>query len=328
MLDMIFLTGHRKSGTTMFHKLFDGHPGITVYPADMSLLYAYFPCFTNSEDFSENDLKIRIEKVLKTTLNRAKERDGLSNSVLNINFFVEKFWTYLEGKNIRSRCDIISAVAEAWYESTQESKKKPFVFKETSQAIHFFEIINEIPKCKFINIVRDPRDNYAALKAGVEKYYLSFGEGEKETLSSLINRARMDMMVALLYQRDFPDQFLALRFEDLTANSENEMKKVAMFSGIKFDECLLQPTLFGKLYAGNSHNGKKFSAISDQNVGQWKNRISDFEAQIIEFWLGDIMEQWGYKREFPQKKCAESFGEFYKWYNCRYFFYDSFANDQ
>ena len=42
---LLFLTGHRKSGTTMFANLFDGHDDFLVYPSDICLLYAYFPYF-------------------------------------------------------------------------------------------------------------------------------------------------------------------------------------------------------------------------------------------------------------------------------------------
>ena len=43
MKHFIFLTGHRKSGTTLLKSLIDGHPDINVYPTDLTLLYAYFP---------------------------------------------------------------------------------------------------------------------------------------------------------------------------------------------------------------------------------------------------------------------------------------------
>ncbi len=310
----------------MFHKLFDGHPELCVYPVDISLLYAYIPCFTSKKDFSENDLKKRIELIIKTTLGRCKTRYDLGNSDLDIGFFLECFWNSVEKKNILSREDIICGIASAWYACTGCGKEKPFVFKETSQAIHFLEIKKEIPSCKFINLIRDPRDNYAALKAGVEKYYSSMGEKELETLASLINRTRTDLLAAGLHTKEYPDQFYALKFEELTSDPEREMRKTARFVGIDFDECLLHPTSFGRLYNGNSHEGKKFSGISNENVGKWRKRISDFEAQVIEFWLGDVMEQWGYERIFPRDKCSVSFSRFYDWYNCKYFYSDRFAS--
>jgi hypothetical protein len=326
MLDIIFLTGHRKSGTTMLHRLFDGHPDIAVYPVDLSVFYAYFPCFVANKNLTDNDLRKRIEIVLRTSLGYVKDIAGVDDKSLDIGLFIKKFWQYMGGRNIKARGDVLYGIAEAWYEYSNSSKKKPILFKETSQAIYFQEIAKAFPSCKFINIVRDPRDNYAALKSGVKKYYSLMGEGELETLASLLNRAKMDLMAAKLYEKEFPVNFFTLKFEDLTNQAEYEMKRITRFAAIEFDACLLQPTVFGKPYAGNSHDGNIFRNISNQNVGKWKERISEFEAQVIEFWLGDDMERWGYQRSFSVKKCAESFAEFYQWYNCRYFFSDSFSS--
>lgn len=326
MFDIICLTGHRKSGTTMFHKLFDGHPGLNVYPVDISILYAYFPCFADKNKMTDKELQQRIELVLRSTMNKAKEYSGASENLPDIDIFIECFWRFMTTRDILSRADIILSIAESWQDSLGLEKDKPFLFKETSQAIHFQEISQNMPSCKFINLIRDPRDNYAAIKSGVDKYYSAMGENEFESLASVINRARMDMLAATLYSNVDPYRFYSLRFEDLTATPDNEIKKVADFIGIEFDPCLLEPTVFGRKYSGNSHEGKKFIGISSENVGKWKERISDFEAQVIEFWLGDVMKIWGYKRIFTQLECVQSFAEFYNWYNCNFFFYDSFAH--
>ena len=42
-MKVIFLTGHRKSGTTLLSNLLDDVDGLCVYPTDLALLYAYFP---------------------------------------------------------------------------------------------------------------------------------------------------------------------------------------------------------------------------------------------------------------------------------------------
>lgn len=324
MPGIIFLTGHRKSGTTMFHKLFDGHPELTMYPVDLALLYAYFPCFV-AKDHTRDELKKRLELVLRKSLGGFVNDYGVDNNSFDLEGFLDTYWNELQGKDLRSKQVVLNGLVKAWYQVTGSDVSKDFVCKETSQAIHFDEINGAIGPCKFINLIRDPRDNYGALKAGVGNYYSKMGEGELETLASLINRARMDLLIAHRHSQDNADRFYSVRFEDITSAPEREMKKVAEFAGIDFHECLLHPTVFGKQFDGNSHEGKKFSSISNDHVGKWKDRISDFEAQVIEFWVGDAMEEWGYERYYTHSQCSESFGEFYKWYNCKYFHYDSFS---
>ena len=64
----LFITGHRKSGTTLLTSLFDGHDDFVVYPTDLSLMYAYFPNFNNN-NYSFKVKKGRIKKILEKSLN-------------------------------------------------------------------------------------------------------------------------------------------------------------------------------------------------------------------------------------------------------------------
>jgi len=65
----LFITGHRKSGTTMLTSLFDDHDDFAVYPTDLSLMYAYFPFFNNSK-YSYRRKINRIKKILKLSLQK------------------------------------------------------------------------------------------------------------------------------------------------------------------------------------------------------------------------------------------------------------------
>ena len=56
MKQTIFLTGHRKSGTTLLKSLLDGHPKISSYPTDLTLMYSYFP-HVKFQKHTKNKLK-------------------------------------------------------------------------------------------------------------------------------------------------------------------------------------------------------------------------------------------------------------------------------
>ena len=319
---IIILTGHRKSGTSMFHRLFDNYPEINLYPVDISVLYAYFPYFTGNKDYSAKELRNRLKLILKTTLNS-------NNSNLNeneINSIIYQVNKTLTDDKLKEKMAVIGAIKNAWTNiNGKNNQSLPFMFKETSQSIFFQEFKKDFPSIKMVSLIRDPRDNYAALKAGVDKYYSLFGESEKSTLASLINRVRVDFHSSKLNQILYPDSFLAIRFEDLVINPENIMKKVTQFLDLPFKESLLTPTISGKPYLGNSHDGKIFNGISNQNLGQWNKRISDEEAMIIEYWLKDLMEYWGYPIKFDPISSQTAFSKYYEWYNCQYFYHDSFS---
>ncbi len=324
MPNYVFLTGHRKSGTTMLRGLFDGHAEATTYPSDISLLYAYFPAFTIGER-PERELRERITLVLQKSLAAAHGVEH-AGKTFDADGFIKDFWSQFGCGDLRSRADIIAALGRAWCRfSGLDPDKTTVVLKETSQSIFFDELKTAFPKLKMIHLLRDPRDNYAALKAGVTRYYSKLGENELETLASLINRARMDMISARQNAQISPEHFMTVRFEDIVSDPKPTLLRVCEFLGWRFSGSMLAPTVMGNADAGNSHDGKRFSGISAANAGAWRERISEEEAKIIEYWCQREMQDWNYPLAFDATARQQAFAKFYEWYNSRYFFADSFA---
>ena len=117
---------------------------------------------------------------------------------------------------------------------------------------------------------------------------------------------------------------MAIRFEDLVSDTQTVMNSVANFLEIEFSASMLEPETSGKIYTGNNFEGSKFSGVSNKNVGMWKKRITIESAKIIEYWMDDIMNYWGYASEFDLVDSQIEFSKFYEKYNCEYFYHDSF----
>lgn len=183
-MQFILLTGHRKSGTTLLHKLFDGHPQINIYPVDLSLLYAFFPCWTKSEN-DGHLLKERISLIIRKSSD-AIEGKPISRKVKEFrsNEFLDLLWKRNKPDRLVRPASIMAAVAESYCEYADLDPAQPFLFKETSQLVNFQGMIDDGLDVKMIQIIRDPRDNYAAIKAGVANYYSKMGEDESESLAS------------------------------------------------------------------------------------------------------------------------------------------------
>jgi hypothetical protein len=323
MPNYVFLTGHRKSGTTLLRALFDSHPGATTYPSDVGLLYAYFPCFTGRDDYSTDALRERISLVIRRSLDAANETAGRP---VRVDQFLAMFWDRFGNGDLRRRSSILDALGQAWCDHEGlEPATTTVVFKETSQAIFFDELKTDLPSLKMVHLVRDPRDNYAALKAGVTNHYAKLGENELMTLASLINRCRMDMIAARINAKSRSDAFLAIRFEDLVQQPQVTLRKTCGFLGWEFRDSMLSPTILGKPTAGNSHDGKQFSGIDSDHAGAWRSRISGDEAKVIEYWCEREMHDWNYELAFSDIERQAAFAQFYSWYNCQYFYSDSFA---
>jgi len=317
----IFICGHRKSGTTMFHNLFDGHPELLVYPSDLNLLYAYFPTYLLPQ-YSNEERKQRLNKILFDDLNNDLKSNMLYDK-LDVDKFRARFFLKLSD-DFTDMKHIINTFIFAFSDVSDGAGKIP-VIKETSIEIYASEIFTWFPDAKFIHLLRDPRDNYAALKSGVAQYYSKLGENEKETLASLINRAKIGMETGVYNLNKFgPKKYKMLKFEALIQNPEQEMKSVAEFMNINFESSLLAPTKLNSQTSGNNFEGNKFFQISAKNVGRWQERITDFEAQIIEFHFETLMNKFGYPLKFQKDERVKAAAEFYKWQNYRYFYNDRF----
>ncbi|MDG2450068.1 MAG: sulfotransferase, partial [Saprospiraceae bacterium] len=243
----------------------------------------------------------------------------------SIKKFVIDVLDNLQDEDLLNKEAVISSIANSWIKNYYKSEKiKPFLFKETTQSIYLNEFLKFHVPVKMISIIRDPRDNYAAIKAGVSGYYSKMNESEKESLASVINRARMDLRSAANHQSERNNVFLAVRFEDLVNETNRIMLELCEFLNIKFQSILPLPTELGRNYYGNSHDGKIFNGIFKKNVGGWKSRISKDEAMIIEYWMADVMRVWNYPLAFSTSESENAISQFYNWYNSRYFYRDSF----
>ena len=191
-----------------------------------------------------------------------------------------------------------------------------WVEKTTSTEIYASEVKSWFPNARFVHIIRDPRDNWASLRSGWEKRYRQFNDSYTRLLQSMIDRGRLGLEFARLNQASFgSEDYLVIRYEDLTAAPVAELRKICSFLSIDYDPTLLQPTVCGKFWEGNNFEGKVFRGPSNENVGRWRERIPETEAQLIEFHFKDVMDHFGYEQAFSLMQHANAAAHHYKWFN-------------
>ena len=317
---LVFVCGHRKSGTTLFANLLDGHPQLAVYPFDLTLLYAYFPEYLRAH-VAPAERRARLQRILFGELARRMPAQALDVAAMSARFFAG-----LPDEALADPATLIAWLMAVFQAVAARADAKWGVFKETSIEIYAAEILGWFSDARFIHVLRDPRDNFAALAAGVGKHYSRLGEDHNRTLASLLNRVRIGFQMARQNRASYGEgRYHLVRFEDLTAAPEPTMRGVAAFLGIDFDPCLLKPTVLGHPAGGNAFDGVASFEVSARNVGRWRERISAENAQVIEFHLGDEMKAFGYAPAFAPAAQARAAAEFYKWQNYAYFDGDRFA---
>ena len=318
---LIFLTGHRKSGTTLLHSLFDNHPDIDVYPTDFTFFYSYFPHYTNNLKNKKKLIK-RIMHLTNNTINR----HFIKNKILtrkDIIFFNKKLLKKLKKINLRSKKSIFRIIIDHWNNLKGKKTKKIVLIKETSQSIYFDEYKKIFPNLKMINIIRDPRDNYASIKSGQKKYYSKIGLSYLQNFANVLFRSRQDLLSCFYNKKN--KRFKFITYENLVKNPKKTMKRLCLFLKIKYSDILINPTFGGNKFYGNNFN-KEFIGISKKNANNWRKRITSEESNIIEFYLSDMLKIYKYKTFSNKIKIKKDFSKFNDLINSKYFFVDSFKN--
>ncbi len=291
MKQTIFLTGHRKSGTTLLKSLLDGHPKISSYPTDLTLMYSYFP----HVKFQKHTKKKLIQKICEIVSNSFKLVDDYVD--LNKQNF-SKFEIHLKKKlnsiNLLSEKQVIQTVLKSWSFFFEKEKKNYLLLKETTQSMNFKILQKIFGNIKIIQIIRDPRDNFSSLKSGFDKYYKKIGYTEEDILLSAIFRMKNDLKFArILKNKRF---FLCIKYEDLVKNTKKEIKKIFSFLKLDHKNFEVKPTILNKRFYGNNFK-KKLYKISNENVNNWHSRISKKEEDFINFYLEDEIKYWKYPIE-------------------------------
>lgn len=315
---IIFITGHRKSGTTLLLSLLDSHSKLKVFPVDFTFFYSYFPSFVKRYSKNKKKLIYKILDIYKFNFlnlrfNQNYSKTKMNKSITNLKNTLKKI-------NLLSKKDVLQAIIFEWKRLNKFKDIKKLVIKETTQAMYFKEYLKMFSDIKMINIIRDPRDNYASIKSGQKKYYSKINENNETSLASFLFRSKLDLSTANLLKSE--KKFMTVKYENLIKNTKKELKKIAKFIDVKFEKILNYSTILGKKYYGNNFN-KKIFKIDNTNVNNWKKRISQDEIKIIEFFLSDEMKSWGYKASFKRKDTLSSYSKFYEKINYKFFFNDS-----
>jgi len=320
MSDIILITGHRKSGTSLLQRMLDSSPYLNTTPFDLSLLYAYK---IQSESYTSiSEKKNRIEKILKKVSNSVEGKDIGNGLLFSIEDFLKVLFDEFDFlKN--THADIISFFSRAWLSYSGISEDRPLVIKETSQVIFSDEYFEKFPTLKVIQIIRDPRDVWASIVSGFDSYYSKFGDSRENALINLIDKISVDNIALQEISELYPENILTIGFEELVQSTKTTIRTIEEKLNIPHHEIHLRPTIMGSNYAGNSFEVKKLSGISSKNCNNWSNRIPENDAKVIEWRLSEFMEKYNYPRYFDNKVCREAYSSFYESYS-KIFYRDSF----
>ena len=154
------------------------------------------------------------------------------------------------------------------------------------------------PAARFVFQVRDPRDYLVSAEAR-----RGFWAGNKfGSLRRALEVWREDQLGGLQALGLLgPGRVWFQRYEDLVSRPRAVLEPLCAFLGLSFEEGMLDFHASEQaLRRGASHAARANVArpLMSANFGKYRAELSRRKIRAVESWLGDLMDRFGYEREF------------------------------
>ena len=298
LINPIFILYPPKSGSTLLQSLLDGHPELLVFPVELE----YYLWINKSSgkngvvnkktflEFLFNYERIQWLGYSDIPLHHNEDIRDFTN--IEFNLFSQLIKNYKWENFTRREC--LNNIIDSYHESMiniNKSGYKAFVTNSTHNIKWYDQIFKDFPNAKILQTVRDPRDNYISYIKTFERRSLLRGIPNKvDSMPTykqvhgevVLNKILSFYKLGLKIKRKFPNQHKFIQYENLIQDPQKIMKEIASFIGIKWDDSLLQPTILGNPWKGNSSTNKMFNKVENSSKGRYKKQLNKMQIETIE----------------------------------------------
>lgn len=207
--------------------------------------------------------------------------------------------------------DLFYFMNEEMETSSTERNSRIIFIKENNIHERLFFLLKYFPNAKFVFQVRDPRDFMASAK-NRRKGWL----GNKfSSTRNAMNTWREDQVGGLLALAHLgPDRVFFQRYEDLVSDSGAVLTALCRFLHIDYEPAMLYfyKSDEAQHLAGTGGARENLDKpLIEGNFGKYRSTLSKNEIKVVEAYLGDLMERFGYRRDYPETKKPTLFQVFW-----------------
>jgi hypothetical protein len=292
----VFILGVHKSGTSLLRSLLDDTPELAVLPrephfferAGLGVSYPLRP--SPPSDLSESAFLDRITTALRREMtdgNPYSDAPGFQG--YDVDAFLTDGWR--DGPDtLASRYE--RYVEALWWTITSHPLGDLRVVDKSTEYLEFAHLLDALfSDASFIHVVRNP---YAALVS-----YRSYRVKYAGTYPDLqvVGRALAYGAYWQFRNMETIPSYRIVRYEDLASRPDESMRDVADFIRSPFHQGMLNPTLLGNRWEGNSTTDSSFAGVSDTRLETWRTEITPAEVRAVNVALpGALLEKLGYEQ--------------------------------
>jgi len=293
----VFILGSHKSGSSLLRSLLDGHSDLYVLPKEAHYFqysrhwveYPYRSSLPSQSSLAE----------LRQSLIDGAHRENEDNSRFSDNpgfpgFNLDWLAKSLVFPERPSPTQVVSTYLEAlFYSSSGDALPMGARIVEKSvENLEFAWVLSRMfPNAKFLHIVRNPY----AIAVAVRRMKMHQNRGRYPFLGGIYKMLRLSSY-SLVKNREYIPNYFVLRFEDLLDDPKLTMSTVADFLEIPWSDSLVDPTIGGNRWGGNSTTGAVFGRISRTPRDAWMSDITECERYLAERGGGPVFRDYSYQR--------------------------------
>jgi len=269
----VFIFGCHKSGTSLLRALLDGHPDLFIVPFETHYFktvghWSRYPMRESAHMNLSTLSQMRAILQLVEAVNDTKE-PNMGDSAINGRIDMDAFKDNFSSGELEQ---YLQAVHIGLYGTPCERR---FVEKTVGNEEFAIELSYEYPDATFLHIYRDPYSNLVSLR----KYAMRQNKTYPR-LSPLVKTIEhseyfLRKNLALI------EGYMPVSYECLLKNTADVMEDVADILNIDFLDCLLEPSVFGEPWSGNSSRGIEFLGVNAENANRWRDEIRPIEIEAV-----------------------------------------------
>jgi hypothetical protein len=271
----VFLVGFPRSGTTLLRLMLHSHPRIAMPHETGFLPEAYL----ERKRFGDLTQEANRRRLARFIVERKASRFhllGLDPAVVT--------------ERIVSAPPTLGSALAAVYSAYAERFGKPRWGDKRPSLVRWIDVVLRLfPDAQIINIVRDGRDPIASL--------LDMPWNTKDMYYWVAHWCAAVDAAARAQKRLPADSYCQVRYEDLVASPEAELRRLCDYLGETYDPAMTEPNRLAETIVprSKSWHQRTRDPVTTTRIGTWAQRLEPWQIQVCEAAMGERLRSLGYE---------------------------------
>lgn len=302
--EYLFMVGCARTGSTLLQHVLNRSPEICLAPETHFMKRSRKLGLASRLASADSPARLRELAERLYAVDPESTRGGWA--WLRRNVPVETFVDLL-GQTDRSERALFDLVMRLYADWTKPGTSPRILGEKTPGHIrHVPQLLEWFPNARILHTFRDPRAIYVSELRRRRQGRWGLKARLPHAAGRLVDPLLTPMQMAHTsirwtqaarldhrYERELGDRYLRVRFEDLVAEPDEQLRRIAHFVGIPYDPDMLEIRITGSSYSEDRHAGSGFDASAAE---RWRPHVGGIARAWFGATVGARLAEFGYRK--------------------------------